>query len=174
MSSAKTRAFKVPFACPLPRYCPVCDEPATQVSKIHAFEGIPLLVTYHIKVSVPYCERHFRALRGLIYRQWAAMLLVPVFFLLGAAWESAGIKQIPDSIFFAALIAVGCISLFFASYCGYKIGRQRGIRIGTQGITKTFLVTPSNESWAEKAKKNVARYYEHHSATAIEGRQSAT
>jgi hypothetical protein len=157
------REFRVPQACPLPRYCPVCGEPATRTSKLHAFEGIPLVITYHIKVPVHYCERHFHDLRNLAVRQWLSILLAPAFLLFAVAVEDR--TSAYSSILMTSLVVATCASLFLSLYFGQRISRQRGIRIRTLGSSPTFLVFPSNESWAEKAQMNVARYHEYHATT---------
>ena len=157
MPSNSQNRIQVPFKCPLPRYCPVCDEPASRTVKIRAFEGIPLVITFRIKVPVNYCERHYSDLRSLEIRQWLSVLVTPATLLIGIPMSNSPALE---TVFFTILAIALCFSLSSALYFGHRISRQRGLRISTQGGSGTFLVGSTNEGWFEKTKSNVSRYYE--------------
>ncbi|EDY21439.1 hypothetical protein CfE428DRAFT_0684 [Chthoniobacter flavus Ellin428] len=110
-------------------------------------------------------KQHFRDLRRLSIRQWISMLLLPMFFLLWAVADPY--VRIRDDIASWTVVAIAILSFILALYYGHQISRQRGIEIGTQGLTGTFLVKPTHEVWAEKARKNVERYHEHHAQAQV-------
>src|SRR4051812_26028016 len=65
--------MEVPFRSPLPAFCPLCNSPAEKVLTIKAWEGIPFVLTFSIKVRIPYCRDHHKKLTWLQWRQWIAI-----------------------------------------------------------------------------------------------------
>ncbi len=139
-----TEFIVVPFRCPLPEICPVCGAPADDWATVKAWEGILGVLTYSVRVAVPFCERHASELRNFRFKQWAAIFGV---------FASPLVALLPAILDFSLswLFWLGCL----VSFCLLgitirlaKIARTKtGVQMRTKGNTKCYYLRGVDPSW---------------------------
>jgi hypothetical protein len=150
---------EVPFHCPLPAFCPICGSPADKTLRARAWEGIPLVFTYHVSVGIPYCRSHYTQLVALEFRQRLAVwgiFLFPLASLLPAIAEWSLVW----------LFYVGClfsvVCLFFAFQYFRKLRVCRGIQMRTLGSWPGYSLRSFRPEWNEALTRLVEQFKKTH------------
>jgi hypothetical protein len=155
----KLAFIEVPFRCPLPAFCPVCSAPAEKTLRARAWEGIPLIFTYHLSISIPYCRRHYEELAGLEFRQrvfiWGTFV-IPVASLLPAGYDW-GLRWL---FWLGCFFSLAC--LFLAFYYSKCLSESRGVRMRTQGSWPGYLLSSNQPDWNLRLNGLVDKYKKEH------------
>ena len=145
---------RVPNYCPLPGICPVCGERATGTFKISAFEGLPLIIGYHLTVPVSYCDPHRKELRRFRFMENIFVVglitspFIGIFLLLFA-------PALFPSLWFCLLAGV---CMFFAIRFRLKTRSHQAVRLKTIGGAGAYLLTGLNAYWYQTLRAIVAAY----------------
>jgi len=155
--------IEVPFRCPLPAFCPICGAPAEKSRRVRAWEGIPLVFTYHISVGVPYCRSHYQQLAGLALRQRLAVwgiFAIPLISVLPAIsdWDLRWLFWVGCSL------SLFCLCLAF--YFGMRLSASQGVRIRTQGSWPVYRLCSISLDWNRMVSVLVDKYKKEHPAKA--------
>lgn len=155
--------IEVPFHCPLPAFCPVCGLPAEGSRRVRAWEGIPLVFTYHVSVSVPYCRAHCAELAALEFRQRLAVWGV---FLSPLASVLPALVDWSLRWFFY----VGCLSslicLYFAFCYISQLSNSRGVQMRTLGSWPGYRLRSSRSDWNQMLRNLVDHFTKSHASRA--------
>jgi hypothetical protein len=150
---------EVPFHCSLPAFCPVCGAPAEKSLRTRAWEGIPLIFTYQLSISIPYCRSHYQELATLEHRQRLAVwgiFTLPTASLLPALgdWELRW------------LFWIGCLSslvcLLLAFHYGARLSAARVVWMRTQGSRPTYLLRSIRPDWNQALSGLVDQFKKTH------------
>jgi hypothetical protein len=153
--------IEVPFRCPLPAFCPICGAPTEKSRRVRAWEGIPLVFTYHLSVGIPYCRSHYQQLAGLALRErlavWA-IFAIPLISVLPAIsdWDLRWLFKV------GCLFSLICLCLVF--YFGRKLSASQGVRIRAQGSIPVYRLCSVSQDWNQMASVLVEKYKKEHPA----------
>lgn len=143
------QTIEVPYGCPLPAICPVCNAPSSEVYVTEVTDPGGLLVVVRVLVPVGYCASHRVALRKNVWMHnscVAGALFFGVFGFIGLAFP---VMSYP-------CFAASAVMTYYSFKSRKRMNAARGLKISTLGSHPAFCIRTSNRVWADALRLVIA------------------